>query len=97
MREYAVLSTTLEDEAGYKMTLRYYILVDDVGPIGLDCTFECYGIKVNIDGREDEEIIRCLTTSSREICNLVDRLAHCSVTPCTLRDVVEDYLCNTDR
>ena len=64
---------------------RYYLLAETGEN---DC--EYYGVKIT-DGREDAAL-RNITVSQRNIQFLGALLVDFSVTPMTLRDVVEDWL-----
>ena len=64
---------------------RYYLLAETAEN---DC--EYYGVKIT-DGREDAAL-RSITVSQRNIQSLGALLVDFSVTPMTLRDVVEDWL-----
>ena len=67
---------------------RYYLLAETTEN---DC--EYYGVKIT-DGGEDT-VLRNITVSQRNIQSLGTLLVDFSVTPVTLRDVVEDWLART--
>lgn len=63
-------------------TLRYYLLNSGGAH---------YGILVT--GREEGVAVSNITVSKEEICQLLEQMARCRVTPVTVMDVVEDWLC----
>jgi len=90
MRELAVARREAQDEQGRVHSYDYSILVGEmtVSP-GVAC--ESYGVKVLERDGECEEI-RDVTVNISRIDELMDLLVSNVVTPCTLRDVVEDWL-----
>jgi hypothetical protein len=53
---------------------------------------ESYGIRVSLSETGEQVELLDLTTSSARIDALADQLVGGGVTPCTLGDVVEDWL-----
>ncbi len=90
MRELAVTQKQAQDEEGHVHTYDYSILVGEmaVSP-GFSC--ESYGVKVREQGGESGEVPN-ITVSISRIDELMELLVRNTVTPCTLRDVVEDWL-----
>lgn len=90
MRELAVAQRQTQDEEGELHSYDYSILVGEmtVSP-GMAC--ESYGVKIKEQGGDCEEIAN-ITVNIARIDELMDLLVRNMVTPCTLRDVVEDWL-----
>lgn len=90
MRELAVAQKQARDERGNVHIYDYSILVGEmmVSP-GFAC--ESYGVKVREQGGESGEVPN-ITVSISRIDELMELLIRNIVTPCTLRDVVEDWL-----
>ena len=66
--------------------IHYYLLTEDRE----DGLLECYGILVTCGA--DMEMIRNITVSQSAILQLLEILIHGTVTPVSLRDVLEDWL-----
>lgn len=90
MRELAVAKKQACDEQGRVHDYEYSILVGEMTVASGICC-ESYGVKVRECDGESEEITN-LTVSASRIDELVDLLVRNVVTPCTLRNVVEDWL-----
>ncbi len=90
MRELAVAQKQARDEGGAIHTYDYSILVGEmaVSP-GFSC--ESYGVRIREQGGESGEVPN-ITVSISRIDELMELLVRNIVTPCTLRDVVEDWL-----
>jgi len=89
MRELLIGQREQMDAAGQQITCAYYVLVRDVLP-PVSC--ESYGIGITaLESGEREEVLD-ITVRPERIQNLAERLLRGGVTPCALRDVVEDWL-----
>lgn len=90
MRELAVAQRQARDEAGRTHIYDYSILVGEmtVSP-GFSC--ESYGVRVRELGGESGEVPN-ITVSISRIDELMELLVRNNVTPCSLRDVVDDWL-----
>ena len=84
----------VETEAGYQIVLQYDMLVDLV-PLGLGGEMELYGVAVEETGSGERTSIPAISFRAGVIECLVEYLADALVTPCTLQDVVEDWLAAT--
>lgn len=90
MRELPVARIQIRDEKGKVHSYEYDILVGEMAVSGgISC--ESYGVRVAEDGGDCMEI-QNLTVSISRIDELLDLLVRNEVTPCTLRDVVDDWL-----
>ena len=74
---------------GQPLTCHCHILVRDVPP---PMNGESYGIRLTIAETEEMMEFMDLTVSGKRILDLADALVRCGVTPCSLRDVVSDWL-----
>lgn len=90
MRELTVAQKEVRDEAGNARVYDYSILV---GELAVSSGFSCesYGVRVREQDGEVQEVANITVNLSR-IDELMDLLVRNTVTPCTLRDVVEDWL-----
>lgn len=91
MSELYVTTRTEEDEAGTEYHYSYSILI---GEMEVNGQFSCesYGVKVQEQGSGESAAIPNLTTSISRIDGLMELLTRNVVTPCTLADVVADWL-----
>lgn len=90
MKELTVARKRAEDEGGREHTYDYAILVGEM-PVSSGFSCESYGALVREQGGE-EECVPHITVSAGRIDELMDLLVRNTVTPCTLRDVVDDWL-----
>lgn len=90
MRELAVAQKQITDETGRERTYDYAILVDEM-PVGRGFSCESYGVSVREQGGEGERMPH-ITVSAERIDELMELLVRNTVTPCTLKDVVDDWL-----
>ncbi len=74
---------------GRTFTCRYAVLVRDCPP---PVNGESYGIRITLEETGETAQVRDLTLCPERIRTLADRLVRGGVTPCTLADVVEDWL-----
>ena len=89
MRELLVEDRRETGEDGRERRYRYYVLVGEMPVGGLSC--ESYGVKVvGEDG--EEAAVPDITISTSRIDALMELLIRNSVSPVTLRDVVDDWL-----
>ena len=90
LRELAVAKKQVCNEWGEIHDYEYSILVGEI-EISPQIYCESYGVKVK-DCEGDQEEIEDITISSSRIDELIDLLVRNIVTPCTLKEVVEDWL-----
>lgn len=90
MRELAVAKRQVCDEKGKVHNYEYSILVGET-PVMSGVCCESYGVKIT-EQRGECSQINDLTTSVSRIDELMDLLVRNTVTPCTLRNVVDDWL-----
>ena len=90
MRELLVAQKQARDVEGNVRIYDYSILVGEMTvSTGFSC--ESYGVKVKERNGESGEVPN-ITVSISRIDELMELLVQNVVTPCTLRDVVEDWL-----
>jgi len=68
-----------------EMNIRYFLLEEH-----LEGAVDNYGIRVELEGEQVN--VRQITTSRKEIEELLEQLIRGGVTPVAVRDVVEDWL-----
>lgn len=90
MRELAVARKQVQDAQGCVRTYDYAILVGEM-PVSSGVSCESYGVCIREQNGEMEQVAD-ITVSAARIDELMDLLVCNGVTPCTLRDVVEDWL-----
>ncbi|MCD8004257.1 MAG: DUF6514 family protein [Oscillospiraceae bacterium] len=90
MREISVDHREAVDEQGRRHTYEYILLVGRV-PISAQIACESYGACIR-DGEGGCAQVPDITLIAGRIQALLDLLARNIVTPCTLLDVVEDWL-----
>ena len=90
MRELAVARRELSDEQGVVHTYDYSVLI---GEMQISGAFACesYGVRVREQGGEYGDVPN-ITISVQRIDELMELLVRNAVTPCALRDVVDDWL-----
>lgn len=89
MRELFIGETSLRTADGRPLTCTYHLIVRTVDePV----SFESYGVAVRIPETGEEERVFDITVSPARIEALTQLLLNGSVTPCTLEDVIEDWL-----
>ncbi len=89
MRELLIGMNTAQTESEHPITCEYKILVQNINTV---VTCEVYGIQVTrLETGESSRILN-LTVESARITALGDVLYRNVVTPCTLRDVIEDWI-----
>jgi len=87
MREIPYTSKLAYAEDGKPLALDYSILASSD-----KCTFEQYGVKITEKNSGEQAMAFNLTTSTRRIYELLDKLTRGSVTPIGLEDVLADWL-----
>ena len=90
MKELAVARKRAADETGRERTYDYAILVGEM-PVSSGFSCESYGALIREQGGQEERVPH-ITVSAARIDELMELLVRCTVTPCTLRDVVDDWL-----
>ncbi len=88
-RQILLGESDLTELTGRPVTCQYHLLVRTLLP-PLNC--ESYGIGIVISQTGEKEELWDITTRPERIEELADRLILGGVTPCTLREVVEDWL-----
>lgn len=89
-REIFLEILTLLDEAGVEHCFHYYIVMDQLELEGY--AGESYGIKIEEKETGQVAVVPHVTTRSSEIYQLARTLIDHQVTPCTLVDVIQDWL-----
>ena len=89
MRQIILGEVDLTDGAGAVLTCRYHLLVREIPP---PWEGESYGIGVSVVQTGERKEIWDITVSDRRIHDLVGLVMAGGVTPCTLGDVVDDWL-----
>lgn len=79
----------LTELAGRPITCQYHLLIRTIPPPG---NYESYGVGIVISQTGEREELWDITIRPERIEELANRLIRGSVTPCTLREVVEDWL-----
>ena len=91
MRELYIGRRTGADEKGTVHSFDYYILVDQMS-VDQGFTCESYGVKIAALNQEEVAEVTNITVNVSRIDELMDLLLRNTVTPCTLRDVVLDWI-----
>ena len=86
-----VVRRWLESEVGTQFVLQYDILVD-LAPLPGGGELELFGVAVRNMQTGEETGVPAIFLHMEEAEALVEKLAAGAVTPCTRRDVVEDYI-----
>ena len=86
-----VVRRWLESEVGTQFVLQYDILVDLV-PLPGGGELELFGVAVRNMQTGEETGVPAIFLHMEEAEALVEKLAAGAVKPCTMRDVVEDYI-----
>lgn len=90
MKELTVAQKQATDEMGREHTYDYAILVGEM-PVSSGFSCESYGVRVReLDGESEQ--VPHITVSAGRIDELMELLVRNVVTPCTLKDVVDDWL-----
>lgn len=89
MRELLIGQREQIDTAGRPLTCAYSVLVRDVPP-PVSC--ESYGVGITVLESGEREEVLDLTVRPERIHILAQSLLQGGVTPCALREVVEDWL-----
>lgn len=90
MKELTVARKQAADEAGREHTYDYTILVGEM-PVSSGFSCESYGVGIREPDGE-AECVPDITVSAGRIDELMELLVRNTVTPCTLRDVIADWL-----
>ena len=90
MKELTVAQRQATDETGREHTYDYAILVGEM-PVSSGFSCESYGACIREQGGEENRVPN-ITVSAGRIDELMELLVRNTVTPCTLRDVVDDWL-----
>lgn len=81
---------TLQDAAGREHRFHYYILLENLKLE--DFSGQSYGIKIEEKETGEIAVAPHVTTRSSVIYQLARTLVKHQVTPCTLMDVIQDWL-----
>lgn len=76
-----------------EQTLTYYITIDDLTDNATGILLESYGVGVTIIESGETSVISNVTFSRTRILELVNKLANHLVTPVSVSDIVDDWLC----
>lgn len=90
MRELSVAQKQTQDEEGNTRIYDYSILVGEV-EVSPQVACESYGVRIRGQDGEVSDVPN-ITVSISRIDELMELLVRNVVTPCTLRDVVDDWL-----
>ncbi len=91
MRELYVNTCEAEAEDGTTYRYDYSVLIDEMCvKNGFSC--ESYGVKICTRNGGEVALVPNITPSISRIDNLIDLLIRNTVTPCTLIDVLSDWL-----
>ncbi|MBP1757882.1 MAG: hypothetical protein H6Q61_131 [Firmicutes bacterium] len=89
MRELLIGTKTAQPDSERPITCEYKILIQDIDTA---VTCEAYGIQVTLLETGEYGRFSNLTVDSARITQLGDLLYRNAVTPCTLRDILEDWI-----
>ena len=89
MRELFYDMVDLSNQIGRPATCVYWILVRTVPP-PVSC--ESYGVCITMLQTGEREEVLDITVHPERILSLAQMLARGGVTPCTLREVIDDWL-----
>ena len=89
MRQIMIGEVDLTDGAGQALTCSYHLLIREIPPPVLG---ESYGIGISIAQTGEREEVWDITISYRRIEALAGLVVRGGVTPCALREVVDDWL-----
>lgn len=89
MMDLKIASKTLRNAQEVLQHYSYYLIIDTIETDHFAC--ENYGVCIREENGESTEI-HGITTSAYQIDELMTMLVEQGVTPCTLRDVVDDFL-----
>lgn len=91
MKELFVERVAAQSENGVEHNYDYSVLIDEMR-FGNGFFCESYGIKVSAGDEGEVALIPNITVSISRIDELAELLVRNVVTPCTLADVVSDWL-----
>lgn len=89
MRQTIIGEVDLTDGVGQTITCRYHLLIREIPP---PVSGESYGIGITISQTGERAEIWDITVSAQRIEALAGLVVRGGVTPCTLREVVDDWL-----
>lgn len=91
MRELYVNTCEAEAEDGTTYRYDYSVLIDEMSvKTGFSC--ESYGVKIRAQNGGEMALVPNITPSISRIDSLIELLIRNAVTPCTLADVISDWL-----
>ncbi len=93
MRHMEICKKRTRFDADCDCTLVYYVTVDELFDPRTGIELESFGVGVTICENGETGIVPNVTFSKAGILSLADLIASHLVTPVTIRDIVEDWLC----
>ena len=91
MREMIMCEKKIRTDNGEKLTLIYSVTIDEL--YAASVVVESYGASIAARELGDVSRVRHITHRGDEIFELASLLSSNDVTPATLADVVDDWLC----
>lgn len=89
MRELYIGQVDLSNQIGRPATCEYWILIRTLPP---PLTCESYGVRVTLVQTGEQAQVPDITVRPERVEELIQLLIAGGVTPCTLREIVEDWL-----
>lgn len=89
--EFCRKETRLSEEA--PCTIIYFVTIDELTDMASGIQLETYGVGITIYERGQTAYIPNVTFSKTAVLKLSELLSENLVTPATIGDVVEDWLC----
>ena len=93
MRHMVICRKRTRLDAKSDCTLVYYVTVNDLTEPLSGMELESFGVGITIYENGETGIVPNVTFSKTGVLSLADLLAFNLVTPVTVRDIVEDWLC----
>lgn len=94
MREMEYCKKSVSFDTEEPKTLVYHVTIDEMHVPASESIIETYGIGVTIFESGETALIQNVTLSKSRIMSLSGLLAAHLVTPVTVNDIVEDWLCS---
>ena len=93
MRKMFIDQKKIASDIGKSLTLTYSVTIDELSDSSSYTGFESYGLAIGIEENGEELCIRHITLRSCEIMALATTISSNCVTPATLPDVIDDWIC----
>lgn len=93
MRQMEICRKGINLGAEEEKTLIYYVTINDLNDDATGIVLESYGVGVTIVESGETAVISNVTLSNTRILELIHVLADHLVTPVTVADIVDDWLC----